>query len=658
MKLPEIQTIESERNMVATFLGYNHNDAVNEYAANQFYEMQNLSSDAYPALSTRKKRGIIHMLSKANGLASINGLAYVDGTELYYNGIKVCDVGDNEKILIGMGANLVIFPDNIIYNTYTNTVEKMDFHYTTENPVLFTLCNYQGKDYVYYTGEKEPDVSAYQYWLDTSGSESVLKMWSKNSSQWVSVPTSYVKIMECPTVKIDGIKIECEYVEPENPPSGVLWCDLADDTLYRCERSEEDINWIEEKNYEVEHQSFGKHLSEYDGVNLSGCLDDDFNTCMILYGTGEDFVVVSGVLEKVFLQGKHDAISFDRNIPKMDYVCESNNRLWGCSEKGHEIYACKLGDPKNWESYAGLASDSYSLTVGSPGDFTGCIAHLGYVLFFKEDCMLKIYGTEPSNYTMTTTYCRGVQKGSSSSLKILNELLYYKSVSEICIYDGSMPTEISADLGTDYYSNAVAGVLGSKYYISMRDADLKYHLFVYDSKKGMWHREDNSNITCFANYNGGLYCTDKLNRLLIINTDRMTGKLVPGMTTIQNGIEKKIYPSSELYPGKIMGGDIDTEEIEWFAETNIQGLDMPDKKYVSKITLRLSVEKGSVFRMYIQYDSDGDWIRLLDMNATSKRSQTIPVRLRRCDHYKLRFEGIGEFRLFSYTKTLMQGSDW
>ena len=82
---------------------------------------------------------------------------------------------------------------------------------------------------------------------------------------------------------------------------------------------------------------------------------------------------------------------------------------------------------------------SYTATVGSDGDFTGAITHLGYVLFFKEDVIHKLYGSKPSNTQITTMPLRGVAKGCEKSLGIVNETLYYAARNNICSYEGAMP---------------------------------------------------------------------------------------------------------------------------------------------------------------------------------------------------------------------------
>jgi hypothetical protein len=318
-------------------------------------------------------------------------------------------------------------------------------------------------------------------------------------------------------------------------------------------------------------------------------------------------------------------------MPNMDFIIESENRLWGCrygtdisGNVVNEIYASKLGDFKNWNCFMGLSTDSYAATVGTDGKFTGAITHLGFPLFFKEGFVHKIYGNYPANYQIQTTACRGVQKGCSKSLAIVNEILYYKSRSAVCAYDGSLPVEMSSALGDVVYSNAVAGTIGNKYYISMMDASGKYHLFVYDSARGMWHREDNTQAVAFCNCRGELYYIDKAD-----------GKI------------KTILGS----------GDAAEEKIKWRAESGIIGTSSPDKKYISRLDIRLSIEVGTTIDIYIQYDSCGEWEHIHQMLGANLRSFSIPIRPQRCDHLQLRIDGEGSAKIFSITKSIEQGSE-
>jgi hypothetical protein len=333
----------------------------------------------------------------------------------------------------------------------------------------------------------------------------------------------------------------------------------------------------------------------------------------------------------------------------MDFVIESENRIWGCrygvaanGEVVNEIYASKLGDFKNWNCFMGISTDSYAATVGTDGQFTGAIAHLGYPIFFKENCMHKVYGNYPANYQITTTTCRGVQKGSHKSLAIVNEVLYYKSRTSVCAYDGSLPQEISYALGEVLYSNAVACSHGNKYYISMHDDTLskddltdekQWYLFVFDTSKGLWHKEDNTRVDAFSSCREELYFIDHYDRKI----KTMFGSGDPDISLDEH---------RQL-----------TKYVEWMAETGTIGTDHPDKKYISKMNIRMSLDIGTRAFFYIQYDSAENWEYLFTMDGTTLRSFTVPIRPKRCDHFKLKIEGYGAAKIFSIAKTIEIGSD-
>ena len=104
-------------------------------------------------------------------------------------------------------------------------------------------------------------------------------------------------------------------------------------------------------------------------------------------------------------------------------------------------------------------------------------------------------------------------------------------------------------------------------------------------------------------------------------------------------------------------GTRDTGKVSWMAQTGIIGTDMPDMKYISRLIIRMSMEIGAKVRFLVQYDSMGGWEQIGVMSSTSLRSVSVPIKPRRCDHFRLRIEGTGEARIYSITKTIEQGSD-
>lgn len=311
-------------------------------------------------------------------------------------------------------------------------------------------------------------------------------------------------------------------------------------------------------------------------------------------------------------------------VPDLDFITESENRLWGCSSANHEIYACKLGDPGRWNSYEGISTDSYAATVGSDGDFTGAATHLGYVLFFKENCVHAVYGSKPANYQITNTTLRGVEKGSERSLVIVNETLYYKSTGDICMYQGSTPSSVSYALGKGRFKHAVAGALGNKYYVSMQNED-GWGMYVFDESTGLWHKEDDTQASYFAALDGNLYYIDA--------ADKKIKCMIP-----LDGMETE-------------------ETVEWEAEFTRFDEGSMDAKYIGRIQIRAELETGSTLEVWLDYDRSNEWKRACEIKSPVNKPFVIPIMPRRCDILKMKLKGTGGCKIFSVAKTVEGGSD-
>ena len=578
MRYATLKAPKSTRQIVDVFRGYNHNFRISD---GEFYDMENLCSDEYPLLTPRKPRGIYTKTTAPMGMVSKNELCYVDGTE-FVIGKNRYDMGLSgnaaQKEMISMGAYVIILPDKKYINT-SDPADRgsIDNDTYSQQSVRFQMCDATGQGYedaiVSKTAPENPE--DLQYWMDTSESTHVLKRWSKTTSQWVSITTTYVK---------------------------------------------------------VQSPGIGKGFRKYDGVRVSGITVSQLaglNGSQIIQDCAQDYIVLVGVLDQACEQP--DMVRIRRRMPVMDFLCESDNRLWGCryglnndGQMVNEIYACKLGDFRNWECYQGISTDSYAASCGTDGPFTGAITHLGYPLFFKENCIHKVYGAEPSSFQIQSTACRGVQKGCEHSLAIVRELLMYKARSGICVYDGSLPTDAGYCLGKETYTQASAGANGSKYYISMCNPDGQWSLFVYDTSVKLWHREDDLQAICFCSHLGNMYCVDAKTKEILCLT----------------------------------GGNTYEKQVKWMAESGELGITTPDTKYTSRMSIRLQVPPGSELRVLVRYDVSQEWEEVCAIRGTDLRSFSVPIRPVRCDHMKLRFEGMGEAKIYSIAKTVDSGSDY
>ena len=567
MQYPYLKPKKASRKSITAFAGLNRNL---RQGAGELSDMKNLTSDSYPVLSPRGRRGVVGR--DAGALLAKDTLCYTEGSRFVMGDYPVeLGLTSGKKQLVSMGAFVIILPDK----KYVNTADLSDCgaveaRVDAQN-VEMTLCRADGTACLPQTvGVSAPAGPADgELWLDSG--EKLLKQYSESTGLWAEVAGTYIKLSA---------------------------------------------------------PHLGSPFRQYDGVRLSGLTGtlaalDGYH---VVWEQGEDYLLIPGLLEENTVAG---SLTVSRSMPDMDFVVESGNRLWGCryglSADGkvvNELYACKLGDFKNWNCFMGLSTDSYVVSLGSDGPFTGAVTHLGYPLFFRENGLHKVYGTEPANFQVQTTACRGVQPGCAESLATVNETLLYCSRSGIMRYDGSLPMEASQALGSLRCATAAAGALGNKYYISLGRDDGEGELLVYDLARGLWHREDGLQAHSFCACGGVLYA--------------IAGRDILALTAPLGQPE---------------------EAVEWMAETGPMGLTEPDTRYISRLQLSLEMEAGAALQASVRYDESDQWQPLLQLRSAHGCSLSLPVRPHRCRRFRLRLEGVGVSRLYALTQTVEEGSD-
>lgn len=594
MQFPTLQEVNRYRDMTTVFGGYNHQISCQE---GQFFDMKNMTSKYFPVLSPRQNRGIVKKLVNPQGILDKEDMWWVDDKTLYMNGKKVWLTGvtlsdEKPKTLAKMGAYIIIMPDKVWYNSADDTCGYMERTTISEGDVSLSFCEADGTAIDWHLADyyetNKPKDGDYLMTTTTTGKPS-LKVYSAITSIWMTVATTYVQIT-CEGIgkgfsKDDGVKISSNFRK------GLEY-------IFVSEETDEE----------------GKKV---------------YTTNTYIVDKTDDSITIPGIFDSNYAYVGH-VIKVERKVPDMAFITECNNRLWGCSKDGHEIYCCKLGDVKNWNCFRGMSTDSWAATIGSDGKFTGAITYLGYPMFFKENSLIKISVSATGGHQTKETKCRGVQSGSDRSLSILNETLYYKASTCVCGYNGSLPFSISDDLGEARYYDAVAGSIGDNYYISMRDAQGKYSMFVYDSKNGIWCKEDNTNALAFCKHSDDLYFIDAKDN---------TMKSVRG--TLLYDVDEKATEQA----------------VDWYVESGPIGYSSPDNKYVARINIRITLEFGTNVDFFLQYDSCGEWEYKFNMSGKGTRTYSVPVIPKRCDHFRYKIVGKGECKIHSVTKTIEEGSD-
>lgn len=329
--------------------------------------------------------------------------------------------------------------------------------------------------------------------------------------------------------------------------------------------------------------------------------------------------------ENSFTVGKVSGVTVSRKVPALRFACENENRLWGCDSD--TIYASKPGDPFNWNVFDGISTDSWAVTVGSAGEFTACVSYMGYPCFFKENQIYKIYGSKPSDFQAMGSASLGVDGGSGASPAAAGETLYYLSRTGMTAYAGGIPQGIADVFGGVRYTDAVGGSDGERYYVSMKDEGGAWSLFCLDTAKGMWHREDACQAVAFA-WHDGLW--------MLASDGRMW--LFDGTGTVPADAVAETQIASSVEFGDFVEGS-------------------PNKKGTAKLQMRAELEPGASVKVRMMFDTDGEWRDVAVLSTPVKRSYYLPIIPRRCDHFRIRLDAVGEWRLYGLTREHYSGSE-
>ncbi len=600
MEMAKLPVRGAYRDIVDTFRGYNHNARP---ADGEAYEMENMCSDQAPLAAVRPRRGHVEDVPGYGGIIMKDKLWWVDEANEglsngeYTFGLNLTPTAGTPKTLISMGAYIIVLPDRKYLNTVDFDWGYIDEVYNSEDhhdAVTINPCRANGEDYAgSHIGPTAPD--------DPEDRD----VWVNTSEypnqlyQWSAVAQVWTP------VPVSTIRIGCLGLgEKFQVGDCVVFSGFGTQKNYTNLDTQEELN---------ENQI--SQIKALDGPKV------------ILECT-RDWITVDGIVDaRVVLGG---FITVKRQMPEMDFVCEHKNRLWGCryglDASGayvNTIYASKLGDFKNWQCYQGIETDSYYANVGSDGPFTGAISYGDMVVFAKENCLHLVYGDGPGSFQVQQVTAPGVQRGSGKSMAIVGGVLYYKGVRDVFAFDGSMPVSIGYSLGGVYYDDAVGGSYGAKYLISMWDREGWSHLFAWDTEKRLWHREDGLCVKGFASGGGETYMLTDFGEILTV------------------------------------GGTVGEKEkqVKWHWQSGVIGAEHPDRKRLQRINVRARMAIGSNMRILVRYDSQGGWILVGALNSRNLRAVDFPVKVRRCDHLELRFEGTGDAVIHSFTKQYTLGSD-
>lgn len=620
-QLPIFDTDDTPaRKQIIQFGSYNDSPTIDD---GDMRDMLNLSSDSYPFISQRKPRGIYNASYDESGRVNANldmfedpsallsrreKLAVIDGTSFYYGEdedgspilidyITLSDDGA-EKTMVAINNKICIFPDKIWFD-----VRDVD-GLLAGDEYKWGRLDCESKIYKTTTFPEEAQGGKNGWGIQpiTRDSDDVMQyisFWAAlpaDGPEWYQPVIDYYDAFRFK--KGDAVTLSGFVTTPANNITAVI-----QSVTISLEATT--------GGYQVYDITLGFPPSSFQATTASEQFENGY-------------------------------LTIKRACPDLSHVMESDNRLWGTCDSENAIYACKQGDPTNWYYYhEALASNSYAVSVATDGRWTGCCAYGAHLCFFKEDYIHRLYGTKPSNYQINTIEAQSVEAGSSRSIVVVNNTVFYKSRLGIMAYSGNVPELISEHFGTAKYKNVSAGTDGMKIWFSMESCDRagEWDLFCFDVQKVMWHKEDHSHVDDFTYHLGKvIYIDHEKPYLMVMNAD------VPIIA-----VESAVAEEQSVFRND--------NDIEWYAVFGDYDEYIEDKKIYSRMQLRMKMDEGADLTISIMCDESGTWEKVQHIFSEQKRSMYVPIVPRRCDKFRIRLEGKGRCLIESLAREYREGSE-
>ena len=631
---------------VSEFLGFN---GTRSRAMGEMGDEKNLSVREYPNLGVRRSRREVSVPSGISGIEEIfrcdGELCYIAGGKLYVGGAAVGELGEGKKSIAIVGKRICIMPDKVYYDTSSGIFGRMDERVSVVYMCNAELCLELGYHYMYFKGYTDNggggvlDVSmpcigglfAVGDRVLVSGVETTIKSVSEDGDikftddvfgvGGISSMLVMYKIEEVGRLHTVIICARAETAEDElGAVTGIRIAASGSDvngrfievfkrTLLYGEGDEVELSSVY---YSSPRVAVDDRTCSIDGIEYTEEPDGSslFSECYIKFRSSVDFEISSDSRRK-------GVLTFYRSVPDMDYICEFGNRLYGVCNSDNTVVVSRLGSPFCFRDFDGTALDSYSVEVGSEGEFTGIYPYGDGVVIFKERRIHMLYGSKPSLYRLSDIDCFGVSAGGSASIAGIDGALYYQSIRGIERFSGGYPVLISRVFGDVALRDGFAATDGNRYYVSLADAVGRRRIYVYDVYYGIWHIEDGEEIVSMCELSG---------EVMMASSDKVYGT-----------------------------GGIGCGGVRWSACFGPFDLYTEGKKVISAIKVRYRLSEGAKLRLEVSFDG-AEYEMLRELYYNEGYVMTSEIRLRRCDEFSVRLSGEGECRVLGMVFELREGS--
>lgn len=570
----------------------------------------NLSGDGRPFWKTRPTRGRWHCVNQEqneenSGMFALNdpisgactleeGLCWTAGKKIYIGGRHVQEIeltDTPKKQLLPMGRDLFVVPDGVFLHRDEQgvwTKKSADPHFVAEGDMfLMGGSDKEGIQKRYAVAGREPEdryMNIYD-WIDTSVSPAVIRRYNTTDDVWNDV----------------------EY-----------------------------YGWF------VVYPGLHEEFRVGDIVNITAPGKFSLLNAQV-YKVDVNMIYVTGDIYDNTDEGS--GMHIQRFFPAIDHAAVCGNRVWGCrygentsGEFVNEIFCSALGDPLTWNRYGTGADDCYCVSLGAPGVFTGAAVLYDDVLFFKENTVFCVSGTEPADFRVACNEGKGVRNGCESSIARLGSNIVYCGTDGVYRTNGVYTLRLCNGLQPIALENAAGGVIGEKYYLAAQTQDGEDCMYVFTAGQDAYHREDNAcKVQYFVPQRNSLYM---LCQPMTLEAVGISVYFMMIMITDYNAPGK--YTNCLMTEGKLESdyGYADETELRWYALTNALDCGTNDTKCIREVNVRFDLAEASLLCIDLRTDR-GESRTLGRFTGQGIRSRTLHVNMLPCEEFQLYFYGNG-----------------
>ncbi|MBR2415011.1 MAG: hypothetical protein IKB13_10970 [Clostridia bacterium] len=571
-------------------------------------DAHNLTSDGKPFWKTRPPRGRWHLLNEEqnetnsgvfvlndpiSGACSLEeGLCWTAGEKIYIGGKPLGDItlqNAARKQLLPMGKDLFIVPDGVFLHKDAEGVwQKREAGATVSLAgSMFNMGGCEGevkKRYATVSSVAPTGPNEIYQWIDTSVSPAVLK--DKNDAgEW----------------------------EPTEQDGWFFIIPDVDETF---------------------------SVGDYVDITAPGQF---YMRNARIFKTEVNMILVKGDIFADTSEG--DGLHVHKPFPAIDHAVVCGNRVWGCrygenadGEHINEIFCSALGDPLTWNRFGTGADDCYTVSVGAPGVFTGAAVLYDDVVFFKENSVFCVSGTQPSDYRVAHNEGRGVRAGCERSIARLGSSVVYCGTDGVYRTNGIYTVRLCDGFPPTALEQAVGGVIGEKYYLAAHRQNGEKCMFVFTAGRDTYHCEDNGiNVQHFVTQRNSLYM------LCIPSTTLIAGiSLYWMMICVSDVNAPDKYTNCLLTEGTQESdyGYAPETDIRWHALTNELDCGTLKTKCIREVAVRFELGDASLFCVELRTDR-GERRQLGRFTGKGLRRRVLHANVLPCETLQLYFYGHG-----------------